>query len=364
MSSVTQTRCDVGAGILRVKLTSRLKAMRPKPSQVLVVIDRNARQVVGRKVASAIKDAGLECQEFVAPHGEASKTLEKAQGLASKMVKAGADRKSFVLAVGGGVTSDMVGFVAANLFRGVEWGVVATTLLGMADASIGGKTAVNLPEGKNLFGAFHFPRLVVIDVQMLRTLPAKEWRCGLGEVLKTAMLHSPAMFRSLMHTSKAKLHRGSPELAELVQKCTRYKQKIVASDPREGGERKLLNLGHTFGHVLETAAGPHKLVHGEAVALGLLCALEMSVAQGLAAPSYAEEVRAFLDKMGMRTSYPGKLPGKASLRRQLLRDKKAAYGKLDVILPVKPGANLLVQGVDVEEVLPAYGVMRKRGTER
>ncbi|MGB0952778.1 MAG: 3-dehydroquinate synthase [Planctomycetota bacterium] len=354
----SNTRCDVGTGILRAKLTSRLRAIRPKPSQVFVVIDRNARQVVGRKVALAIKDAGLEFQECVAPHGEASKTLEKAQALASKLVKAGADRRSFVLAVGGGVTSDLAGFVAANLFRGVEWGVVSTTLLGMADASIGGKTAVNLPEGKNLFGAFHFPRLVVMDVQMLRTLPAKEWRCGLGEVLKTAMLQSPAMYRKLLGTPTSKLQRGSAELAALVLACTRYKQKIVASDPREGGERKLLNLGHTFGHVLEASAGPRKLVHGEAVALGLLCALQMSVEQGLAAPRYAEEVREFLERMGMRTTYPGKLPGKAVLRRQLLRDKKAAYGKLDVIVPVKPGANLLVQGVDVEEVLPAYGVMK------
>lgn len=353
------TRCDVGSGILRAKLASRLGALRPRPSQVLVVIDRNAREVVGRKVALAIQDAGLEYQEFVAPHGEASKTLEKAQALASKLVKAGADRKSFVLAVGGGVTSDLAGFVAANLYRGVEWGVVSTTLLGMADASIGGKTAVNLPEGKNLFGAFHLPRLVVMDVQMLRTLPAKEWRCGLGEVLKTAMLHSPKVYRQLMTTPPAQLQRGSAALAKLVLACARYKQKIVASDPQEDGERKLLNLGHTFGHVLETSAGPTKLVHGEAVALGLLCALNMSVAQGLASPAYAEEVEEFLHKMGMRTTYPGKLPAKAILRRQLLRDKKVAYGKLDVILPVKPGANLLVQGVDVEEVLPAYGVMKK-----
>ena len=324
-----------------------------------MVLDRNARPAVGRKVALALKDAGLPSQEFLAPHGERSKSLEKAQVLASRLVRAGADRKCLILAVGGGVTSDLAGFVAANLFRGVAWGIASTTLLGMADASIGGKTAVNLPEGKNLFGAFHFPRFVVMDVHMLRTLPQKEWRCGLGEMLKTAMLHSPSLFRRLTRTPPSKLQRGSQELAALVKACATYKQKIVAADPREGGERKLLNLGHTFGHALETAAGPQKLAHGEAVALGLLCALEMSLAQGLASVAYREEVRGFLERQGMRTTYPGKMPTKARLRSLLLRDKKVSYGRLDLILPAKPGANLLVEGVDVEEVLPAYGVMAK-----
>lgn len=358
MSEVVNTRLDVGVGILREKLAARLKAIRPKPSKVFVVVDRKARTVVGRKVMLAGKDAGLEMVEVLAPQGEAAKTLAHAEALASRLVKAGADRKSLVLAVGGGVTSDMAGFVAANLFRGVTWGVVSTTLLGMVDASIGGKTAVNLPEGKNLFGAFHFPRFVVMDVRMLRTLPQREWRCGLGELLKTAMLQGP-MYRRLLGLPKGKLLRGSTELAELVKASARYKAKVVAADPREGGERKLLNLGHTFGHALETAAGPRKLLHGEAVALGLRCALAMSVEQGLASPTYAEEVDRFLEKLGLRTTYPGALPSKARLKRLLLRDKKASYGKLDLILPARPGANLLVQGVDVGEVLPAYGVVAK-----
>lgn len=350
------TKFENGRGVLRVALAARLKALRPKPSQVFVVMDRKTEEVVGRKVVLAAKDAGLNATVLLAPIGEARKTLESAEKLASQLVRKGADRKSFLIAVGGGVTSDLAGFVAANLFRGIAWGVVPTTLLSMADASIGGKTAVNLKEGKNLFGAFHFPKFVVSDVQMLRTLPRREWRCGLGEVLKTAMLSGASMYRSLTNTTPGKLQRSSKELGELVGQCARYKQKLVRRDPLEGGERKLLNLGHTFGHALETSAGPRKLGHGEAVGLGILCALEMSVEQELCRPSYAAEVSDFLQRNGMKTEFPGVLPGKRALEKLLLRDKKASHGRLDLILPVKPGTNLLVQGVDASEV--AAGMRR------
>jgi len=350
------TKFASGRGVLRSGLAARLNALRPKPSQVFVVMDRKAEEVVGRKVVLAAKDSGLTVTVLRAPIGEARKTLESAEKLASQLVRQGADRKSFLIAVGGGVTSDLAGFVAANLFRGIAWGIVPTTLLSMADASIGGKTAVNLKEGKNLFGAFHFPKFVVSDVQMLRTLPLREWRSGMGEVLKTAMLSGASMYRKLINTSPAKLQRGGVELGELVGQCARYKQKLVRRDPLEAGERKLLNLGHTFGHALETSAGPRKLGHGEAVGLGLLCALEMSVEQGLCRASYASDVREFLQKNGMKTKFPGDVPTKRALEKLLLRDKKASHGRLDLVLPVKPGTNLLVQGVDASEV--AAGMRR------
>ena len=350
------TKFENGRGNLRESLAGRLKALRPKPSQVFVIMDRKAEEVVGRKVVLAAKDAGVAATILLAPIGEARKTLESAEKLASLLVRKGADRKSFLVAIGGGVTSDLAGFVAANLFRGIEWGVVPTTLLSMADASIGGKTAVNLKEGKNLFGAFHFPKFVISDVQMLRTLPLREWRSGMGEILKTAMLSGASMYRSLTNTAPGKLQRGSAELGELVGQCARYKQKLVRRDPLEAGERKLLNLGHTFGHALETSAGPRQLGHGEAVGLGLLCALEMSLEQELCRTQYAQEVRDFLTRNGMKTRFPGDFPSKKSLEKLLLRDKKSSHGRLDLILPVKPGTNLLVQGVDAAEV--AAGMRR------
>lgn len=325
---------------------------------VLVVVDRNAREVLGRKAERALREAGLPGVVVTAPTGERNKTLASVEALSSRLVRAGADRKSFLLAIGGGVTSDLAGYVASSLFRGIQWGVVSTTLLAMADASIGGKTGVNLPEGKNLVGAFHFPRFVLMDVRLLRTLPAREWRCGMGEVLKTAMLSGPTLFRTLLRTPAPKLKRGSAELEDLVSLCARHKRTVVRRDPLEDGERKLLNLGHTFGHALETAAGPRKLLHGEAVALGLLCALHYSVDQGLCRPTYLEEVHDFLERLGMRTTYPGPLPTAPRLRRLILRDKKASHGKLDLILPLRPGTNLLAQGVDAREVLPAFRAVK------
>jgi len=353
------TKFDGGRGTLRAAVCARLKALKPQPSHVFVIMDRKTEQVVGRKIVIAAKQAGLATTVIFAPAGEARKTLESAQKLAVQLVRKGADRKSFLIAIGGGVTSDLAGFVAANLFRGIEWGVIPTTLLAMADAAIGGKTAVNLSPGKNLFGAFHFPKFVVSDVQMLRTLPLREWRCGMGEVLKTAMLSGAGMLRGLIATTPSKLQRSSVELSELVTQCARYKQKLVRRDPLEAGERKLLNLGHTFGHALETSAGPRKLAHGEAVGLGLLCALQMSVEQELCAASYASEVRDFLLRNGMKTAFPGEMPSKGALEKLLLRDKKASHGRLDLILPVKPGTNLLVQGVDAREV--ASGMRRYLG---
>jgi 3-dehydroquinate synthase len=360
LSNTPNSRIETGRGILRESLTARLKALRPRPSKVLVVLDPNAKEAVGRKVEFAIRDAGLNVEFFRAPRGENRKTMESVLALSSRLVRAGADRKSFLLAVGGGITSDLAGFTAASLLRGIPWGVVSTTLLAMADASIGGKTGVNLPEGKNLVGAFHFPKFVLMDVRLLRTLPEREWRCGMGEVLKTAMLAGPTMHRTLMKTPAVKLRRGSVELEDLVSLCARHKRKVVRRDPREDGERKLLNLGHTFGHALETAAGPRRLLHGEAVALGLLCALGFGLEQGLCREEYAMEVQGFLKRNGMQTAYPGELPRRSTLRKLLLRDKKASYGKLDLVLPVRPGTNLLVQGVDVEEVLPAFRHLESR----
>ncbi|MFK5956420.1 MAG: 3-dehydroquinate synthase [Planctomycetota bacterium] len=353
------TKITCGRGILRAEACARLKSLKPKPSHVFVVIDRKTEEVVGRKIVLAAKEAGLAVTLLLAPVGEARKTLEAAERLASQLVRKGADRKSLLIAVGGGVTSDLTGFVAANLFRGIDWAVIPTTLLAMTDASIGGKTAVNLNEGKNLFGAFHFPKFVVSDVQMLRTLPLREWRSGMGEVLKTAMLSGSGMYRSLLAATPYQLQRSSAKLSEFVTQCARFKQKLVRRDPLEGGERKLLNLGHTFGHALETSAGPRRLAHGEAVALGLLCALQMSAEQELCAASYASEVLEFLKRNGMKTRFPGEFPSKRALEKLLLRDKKAAHGQLDLILPVKPGTNLLVQGVDAGEV--AAGMHRYLG---
>jgi 3-dehydroquinate synthase len=342
---------DCGQGILRDTLARRLRALRPRPSRVLVVLDPGAAEVASPRIHRALADAGLEGTFLRAPRGEARKTLDEVGKLASRMVRAGADRRSFVLAVGGGVCSDMAGFAAASTLRGLRWGAVATTLLAMVDAAVGGKTAVNLPEGKNLFGAFHFPEFIVADTALLATLPAREWRAGRGELVKTAMLAGGVMWRGLAAAPKGSLGRRGKVLTGLARQAAIYKAGVVTRDPREGDERKLLNLGHTFGHALETAAGPRRLRHGEAVALGILCALRASAEHGMCAPDAEEEMRALYQRHDLPTAMPGPLPSAATLRRLMLRDKKADDGRLELVLPLAPGHAALVQGVDAAEAV-------------
>jgi 3-dehydroquinate synthase len=350
MVTAPATRLAYGRANLHDDLARRLRALRPRPTKVLVVMDRRAADAVGTRVGRAVADSGMEMVTASPAHGEARKTMESAQRLAARLIRRGADRGSLLLAVGGGATSDLAGFVASILFRGIRWGVVPTTLLAMADAAIGGKTAVNLPEGKNLLGAFHFPEFVVADVRTLQTLPQREWRCGMGEVVKTAMLSGPVLIQQLEATPRAKLGRASEALGQLVRSCARYKTRIVARDPLEGEERKLLNLGHTYGHALETAAGPRRLAHGEAVALGIRCALRDSLERGLCNEAYAARVLELMQRVGLPESYPGSLPATGELRRLLRRDKKAARGELDLVLPIRAGSNIIVHGVPARDV--------------
>ena len=304
---------DCGQGILRDTLARRLRALRPRPSRVLVVLDPGAAEVASPRIHRALADAGLEGTFLRAPRGEARKTLDEVGKVASRMVRAGADRRSFVLAVGGGVCSDMAGFAAASTLRGLRWGAVATTLLA--------------------------------------TLPAREWRAGRGELVKTAMLAGGVMWRGLAAAPKGSLGRRGKVLTGLARQAATYKAGVVARDPREGDERKLLNLGHTFGHALETAAGPRRLRHGEAVALGILCALRASAEHGMCAPDAEEEMRALYRRHDLPTAMPGPLPSAATLRRLMLRDKKADDGRLELVLPLAPGHAALVQGVDAAEAV-------------
>ncbi len=321
------------ASALHKKIAAR------KPSSVFIFADRRA-----------LPSTGLTADATWLP-SETKKTAAQVEALQRKMVRAGMDRQSLLIAVGGGLTTDIGGFAAATFQRGIPWISVPTTLLGMADAAIGGKTAINLPEGKNLVGAFHFPVATLADIRTLRTLPEREWSSGLGEVLKSGMLGATDVLKTLATTPKSSLRRSGKIAFSLAQQSARYKCKVVRQDPTEQGDRKLLNLGHTFGHALETAAGPKKLRHGEAVGLGILCALRCSVEHGLADPAWAQEIRRILQRLGLPTQFPGVFPSNTRLKSLLLRDKKTRQGRLNLILPIKPGLCLQVEGVQAKEVI-------------
>ena len=332
-----------GRGVVAARLPARLRAARA--SSVHVVLDRGAEPVLGTTLRRTLDGVGLPWQLHRLTGGENAKSLAGVERLARALVRAGVDRRALVVAVGGGACSDLTGLTAAVLLRGVRWGVVGTTLLSAVDAGLGGKTAVDLPEGKNLLGAFHAPEFVLAELAALRTLPKREWRSGHGELVKTAMLAGEPLLRRVERARPAELRRAGSALESVVRACQRHKAAVVARDPREAEERKLLNLGHTFGHAFETAAGPRRLAHGEAVALGLRCALRLAAGEGLCDPAYAARVERLLDRLGLPTEIPGGMPSAARLAGLMARDKKADAGGLDLVLPIAPGEALLVRGV-------------------
>ena len=250
------------------------------------------------------------------------------------------ERGDPLVTIGGGAVGDTGGLVAALYARGVPFIQVPTTLLGQIDSSIGGKTAIDIPEGKNLVGAFHQPRAIVLDVGLLATLPPRQRRAALGEAVKMAALGDDALFALLEREGRA-LAAGSLSavesgaLAELVERCAWAKVEVVLADEREADRRMALNLGHSIGHALESASGYHGLLHGEAVALGLRGAVAVGLALGVTPAARGQRILALLDHLGLGTAAPA-VPA-AEVRVRLARDKKVAGGRLRWVLPTATG---------------------------
>lgn len=307
----------------------------------------------------ALESGGWVVTPVVIPDGEQSKSLAQAGTVYERCLDAGLDRGGTVFALGGGVVGDLAGFVAATYMRGIAFVQVPTTLLSQVDASVGGKTAVDLPRAKNVVGAFHQPVAVVIDVETLVTLPELEFRSGMAEVVKHAAIADAELFRWLEARSGSDL-RGAPEaLVELVARNCRIKAQVVAADPREAGLRACLNFGHTVGHALEVAAGGWGLRHGEAVALGMLAESEMAVRLGLAEAEVTLRLRALLQNHGLATG-PGRWDPNVA-RAALCHDKKVVDGRLR--LPVVPtiGRVTLTDAIPVTELLAALDDLKPTG---
>lgn len=287
--------------------------------------------------------------------GERAKTLRTVERVCRRLARAGADRHSLIVALGGGVVGDVAGFVAASYARGVRLVQVPTTLMAQVDSAIGGKTGVNLPEGKNLVGAFHQPRLVVSDPHVLRTLPERQFRAGLYEVVKYAVLGDAELFAQL-ERNMARLSRTSPLLDELIARCARIKAEIVSVDERESGPRQFLNLGHTFAHALERLTLYRHLLHGEAVGWGLLAAAELAARRGMLQQADARRIVRLVLRVG---PLPAVTPVTArQLWDAMHTDKKARAGRLRFILPVKIGAVAPVDDVSPEAVASAWATVR------
>lgn len=283
----------------------------------------------GSVAAESLRRAGHEVSLLTVPPGEESKSLEEAVRLSRALVRARLDRGSVLVGLGGGVIGDLAGFVAATLYRGIPFINLPTTLLAQVDSSVGGKTGVNLPEGKNLVGAFHQPHLVVADVLTLRTLPEREFRSGLAEVVKHGMIADPVLFQRLEEQAEGILARDPGALQEIVRRSCAIKARVVEADEREAGPRAMLNFGHTVGHAVEAALGYGVITHGEAVAHGMLVAVALSVRRGLCPEPDAVRLRDLLTRFGL----PGvPLPSPESLETYMLSDKKARNGVLQFVL--------------------------------
>jgi len=297
--------------------------------QLLIVSDAHVAPLYAARVAAAC--AERTCETLVLPAGEEHKTLAACARIFDALAALRASRDACIVALGGGVIGDLAGFAAACWMRGIAFVQVPTTLLAMVDSSVGGKTAVDLPQGKNLVGAFHQPRAVIVDTDTLATLPERELRAGLAEVIKYGALGDAAFFSWLEQNSAALLARDAAALREAIAHCCRQKAAIVARDETEQGERALLNFGHTFGHALEVVAGFGALLHGEAVAIGMCLAARLSAQLGRAPPADAERLRSLLARCGLPTAPPPDIDTEALLAAMKL-DKKNVSGHLRLIL--------------------------------
>lgn len=266
---------------------------------------------------------------------ESAKNLQSVEHIARSLSRAGADRKSLLIAVGGGVVGDVAGFVAASYLRGVALVQVPTTLVAQVDSSIGGKTGVNLPEGKNLIGAFYPPRLVLTDPELLRTLPEREFRGGLAEVIKHAIIADAKMFAMLEKNLEKILRRNRDSLNFLIPRNVRIKARVVSSDEREAGLREILNFGHTFAHALESITGYRRYQHGEAVAWGMIAAAFLGHEVGLTRANDVSRIVALIRRLGPLPPWPHVPP--AALLTAMRADKKSRSGILRFVLSPRIG---------------------------
>lgn len=344
----------IGPGLLG---QGDLLARHVRGRHVLLLSDSSVAPLylAGVKAALLAARPDLRVGELVLTAGEASKTLANFGAAITALAALGATRDACVLALGGGVAGDLAGFAAACWMRGVDCVQLPTSLLAMVDSSVGGKTAVDIPEGKNLVGAFHPPRAVIADTAALRTLPPRELRAGLAEVIKYGAIRDPLFFQWLQAEHAALLAGDDTALAQAIARSCEHKAEIVARDPHEKGERALLNLGHTFGHAIETeqgygAPGNDNLNHGEAVAVGMVLAARLSAQLGMSSEADTAQLRDLLLRYELPVEIPAGLAPEALLARMRL-DKKNIAGRLRLVLWRGIGRAEVVADVDEADVL-------------
>src|SRR5271166_2350826 len=339
----------VERGLLR-SAGQALRDILPAQSRGFVVTSPRIRKLWGGVLTKNFSKAGRRVEFLEMPDGERSKKLAQVERLAASLVKRGADRRSVILALGGGVVGDVGGFLASVFMRGVPVVQIPTTLLAQVDSAIGGKTGVNLASGKNLIGTFHQPLAVLVDPDVLATLPEREYRSGLFEAMKYGVIRNPAIFEFMESNRDSLLARDSAVLESLITACIWVKADVVGADERESGERRILNFGHTLGHALEAETGYKKLLHGEAVGWGMIAAALIGYVMDRTDALTAQRIIAMVLAYGPLPKF--KAQGRQILKR-LLADKKTVGGVPHFVLATGIGKVEVVNDVPERVILHA-----------
>jgi len=321
-------------------------------THAVVITDDNVETPHAITVAESLSDADATVDLMVVDAGETSKSVHTAQLLWNRLLQANADRKTAIVAVGGGVIGDLAGFVAATYTRGLRFIQVPTSLLAQVDSSVGGKVAINLPEAKNMIGAFWQPAGVIIDTRVLASLPQREYQAGLGEVVKYGVIQDAAFFEYLEGHVDQILTRDDDVLRYVIARCCQLKAEVVQEDEREeSGRRAILNYGHTFAHALEAATRYTQLLHGEAVSIGMLCASRLAESLEMVDATFTARQQELLTRFSLPVDVPA--VDLDIVLKAMQQDKKVAHGKLRFVLPTRLGHVQLRDGIDEQRVRSA-----------
>ena len=329
-----------------------------KSDKVIVIADRFVSKQYGALVLESLSNAGFDSRIIDIPPGEAQKSMEWFARLHDQLIAHRVDRVSTLITLGGGVVCDLGGFVAATHLRGIPYIQIPTTLLAQVDASIGGKTAVNHPQGKNLIGAFYQPKMVLIDVEILQTLSPRDMRAGLIEVIKAGVIMDAALFDQVENNLDAILTLDASVLIDVIAKSCADKAYVVANDEKESGLREILNYGHTFGHALEALTDYETYRHGEAVAIGMNCAAQIAVSLDMMDATDWKRQRALLQRAELPIQFPPDISPEKIIETMYL-DKKTKRGKLRLILPTRIGEVIIRNDVAEPQIAEAISQCTK-----
>lgn len=343
----------IGSNMLK-GIGSRLKSYGTSP-KTAVISNPTVYKLYGKTVLNSIKSSGFDVIPIIIPDGEEYKDISSVHDIYGELLKHGLDRKSAVIALGGGVIGDITGFVASTYMRGIPYIQVPTTLLAQVDSSVGGKTGVNHKLGKNMIGTFYQPELVWIDIDTLKTLPKKELLAGLAEVIKYGVIKDKNLFKFLEINRDKILALEKKALSYIIKRSCEIKAEVVSKDEREAGLRAILNFGHTIGHAIETVTEYKRFLHGEAVAIGMHLEARLSEMMNFINKTDVLRIKALIDSYGLQSEMPSGIDVNALMSSMQL-DKKAIAGELRFILPEKIGKVRIHKGIDTETIKETFRI--------